>query len=272
MLKLFYIFVVFVVLNQHVLAQSGKYNANQHKSLSYTKLRTKTINSYKLVIKNNTITLNVPNRFSDLTRIIKNKLYEYHSEFELLFGEIPKDDVVVQIMDENYFFKKTGAPKWTNALYYKNAVMIPIGDELNLESTLKALKHEYLHSIIDSLTNGRCPGWLDEGLAQWVEGEENPALAEALDDWLSNNEPISLALLQGGFTKLRNEMVPAAYAQSLFSVNAMIQAFGLESLQGYFKKLKNGESQNIAFQDSFDVSILDYQRYLNKLLNKWHMH
>lgn len=272
MIRLIYIFAIIVVSNQHAIAQSGKYSTSKNKVLSFNNLKTNTVRSHKLLIKNNSITLNVPNRFEELTSLIKDKLFEYHSEFELLFGEIPKDDVVIKIMDESHFFEKTGAPKWTNALYYRNSVMIPIGAELNLESTLKALKHEYLHSVIDSLTNGRCPGWLDEGLAQWVEGEENPALAEALDQWLKVNQPVSLSLLQGGFTKLRNDMVPAAYAQSLFGVNAIIKAFGLDSLKEYFKKLKNGKSQNIAFQESFNITIVDYQRYLNKLLYKWHRH
>lgn len=264
--------LLIVAFSQISFAQSGKYRPSSDISKTKSYKSNVKYDTYKLLIGNGDITLLAPEQYNYITKIFKKKLLEYNDEFTKLFGEIPKFNVKIELMPDKYFFQKTNAPNWTNALYYKNSVMIPLGDNIDLNSILKALKHEYSHAVINSLTSGRCPGWLDEGLAQWVEGEENPALSVALNDWLTTNKPIPLSMLQGGFTKLKSDMVPAAYAQSLFSVNAVISAFGLEKLQVFFKKLREGESQHMAFQDSFSISILDYQRYLKKLLFKWHSH
>jgi hypothetical protein len=253
-------------------AQSGKFQNYPIKSLNQLQ-DSQTTEEYlsELSLDSGTrVTIIAPNYWTDIAEEFKTKLREYHVEFQDLFGNIPPFHSTVRIMEENDFFLKTRAPRWTNALFFKNEIMIPLGNEYDFESIHKALKHEFSHAAINSLTKGRCPGWMDEGLAQWIEGQENPALAKALERWLDTHQPIRLTLLQGGFTKLKTEMVPAAYAQSLFTINSMISSFGFEGIQEYFKMLRLNYNDMHAFEKSFNISKVDYERYLRALLEKWH--
>ena len=42
------------------------------------------------------------------------------------------------------------------------------------------LKHELTHSFLNSLAGGRCPTWLNEGMAQMMESRTSGTLAEPL--------------------------------------------------------------------------------------------
>lgn len=186
-------------------------------------------------------------RWSHLAEEVREILKETHQQFSGLFGTIPPLKTSVRLMDEELFFRRTKAPRWTNAMYYRGEIIIPLPNTgpIDHENIFRSVRHEFVHAIIHGLSGGKCPGWLDEGLAQWAEGSVNPALYPALERWVKDNGPVPLRLLGGGFTKLPKEMVPAAYAQSLLITTALIERHGFKHLGSYLSSLrKGGESES----------------------------
>jgi hypothetical protein len=104
-----------------------------------------------------------------------------------VFGDIPKLNVQVHLMPEEEYYALTSAPEWTNAIFYEGEILIPVRKTTSHESINRTIRHEFTHAVVDAMSDGKCPGWLDEGLAQWAEGEDNPALSPALLKWLGNN-------------------------------------------------------------------------------------
>lgn len=217
------------------------------------------------------LTLISPQAWTPLAERIRDVLEKTHDYYTSLFGEIPPITTAIRLMDEETFFLATGAPKWTNAMYYRNQIIIPLAlnTEIDMEALRRAVKHEYTHAVIHALSNGRCPGWLDEGLAQWAEGSENPALQPALRSWVATSGAVPLDILQGGFTKLDSKIVPAAYAQSLYSAYVVMNSFGFESLREYFDRLRNGEDKTAAFKESFEISEKRFEQKLGQSLARW---
>ena len=217
-----------------------------------------------------TLTLIAPSKWSDLSVKLSESLHDAHNDFTNLFGEIPSFKTSVRLMDEENFYAVTGAPAWTNALYYRGQIIIPLSTDqrLDYQNVKRALVHEFMHAVTNSLSNGKCPGWLDEGLAQWAEGDENPALQPALKSWVSSNGPVPLGLLQGGFTRLVPEMVAPAYAQSLFATTAMINTYGFKEIRKYFDELHDGRTES-AFSRAFNIKEADFESRLGKSLRKW---
>jgi hypothetical protein len=174
-------------------------------------------------------------------------------------------------MTEKDFFKLTGAPKWTNAMYYRGKILIPIdiARGIDEEQIFRSLRHEYTHAVLHHLSAGKCPGWFDEGIAQWIEGEENPVLNPALRRWLRTNGLIPFSMLGGGFTGLRSEMVAPAYAQSLFAVRYLIEQKGFDGIQTYLSALGTGYSHDRAFQLAFDMNQRAFEQKLEQNLRTW---
>lgn len=217
------------------------------------------------------LTLITPTTAATLADTIASSVRATHRRLCEIFGPVPPFSSTVRLMSETQFFAQTGAPKWTNALYLRQQILVPVSGNpaLELESILRSVRHEYTHAVLNNLAGAQVPGWLDEGLAQWVEGEENPVLRRALRDWLKGNKPIPLTMLQGGFTQLPTRMVPAAYAQSLFATKSLIRTFGLSSLQRYLKLLRAGAPRDQAFRIGFGLEESAFEARLQVALESW---
>ena len=217
------------------------------------------------------LTVISPTKWSDVTKQILRTLNDTHKEFTQLFAEIPAFSTSVRLMEETTFFELTGAPAWTNAMFFRGQIIIPLSSkkEIDLDNLVRSVKHEYTHAIMSSLSGGRLPGWLDEGIAQWFEGSESPGLRDALREWLKDHKPVSLSLLQGGFTKLNTEMVPAAYAQSLLATKALAEKFGFPAIGRFLILLREGVDKQSAFLTAFDMTQEAYDDELGKALTTW---
>lgn len=195
-----------------------------------------------------------------------------HERYKKMFGDIPPFQTTVRLMDKEAFYRETGAPAWTNAMYFKGKITIPLdaGGKIDLDDLYRSIKHEFSHAIIHSLSGGRCPGWLDEGLAQIAEGSVNPSVLPALKNWVYlNNAILPFSLLQGGFTKLESSMVAPAYGQSLLAAEELVRRFGTLKIGNFLRMLRNSFSQEGAFIRAFGLSLKRFERELNSKLITW---
>ncbi len=217
------------------------------------------------------LTLIAPSQWSDIASDISTELIQTHQQLTDLFGAVPPFRSSVRLLDEPTFYELTGAPGWTNAMFFRGEIIIPLStnEPIDLDNLHRSVKHEYSHAVFSALSGGFIPGWLDEGLAQWIEGEENPALRNSLRSYLLTAAPVPLNLLQGGFTKLSPRMVPAAYAQSLIAVQALLKAYGVDGISEYLRLLREQVSKETAFMTAFGISEGDFESRLDDTLSSW---
>lgn len=218
-----------------------------------------------------TLRMSTPDRWFQESAKIVAVLEQTHQEMTDRFGAIPPFASAVRLIEEEQFFISTGAPRWTNALFYRSEIMIPLklNERVDIENLARSVRHEYTHAIIHALSNGQCPGWIDEGLAEWAEGSENTALRPALLEYLQSNPPVPFELLQGGFTRLNTDMVAAAYAQALLATTALIETFGFRKLRAFFDQLRGGRPHGAAFESAFGVSEAVFEGRFTKRLSTW---
>jgi len=217
------------------------------------------------------LTLITPERWRSLAERLSKTLTLEHKNYSTLFGPIPAFKTAVRLMDEDAFYLATGAPTWTNAMFYRGQIILPLSltQVIDTENLERSLKHEYCHAVIHALSGGKAPGWIDEGLSQWAEGIENPALKPALYQFLQNNSPVGFRLLQGGFTKLDTNIVAAAYAQSFYAAKALISGAGFSAIGEYFKDLRNGKDRGKSFQNAFGLTDAEFEARLAETFVSW---
>lgn len=217
------------------------------------------------------LTLIAPDYWTDIATSVSNEIIKTHHQLTALFGAAPPFRTSVRIMEEQDFYELTGAPSWTNAMFFRGEIIIPLDSSqpIDMENLRRSVKHEYSHAVLSSMSGGAIPGWVDEGLAQWLEGDENPVLKSSFKKYLADDQPISLRLLQGGFTKLPNAMVPAAYAESLIAMQAIIKAYSTEKIGVYLAFLRRGQPSDKAFQLAFGIPIQTFEAKLKQTLISW---
>ncbi|MGH9530303.1 MAG: tetratricopeptide repeat protein, partial [Terriglobales bacterium] len=85
------------------------------------------------------------------------------------FGVAPRNSISVVLYTDQAFFDVTQAPSWSGAVN-DGKLRIPIQGITTVTPELaRVLKHELAHSFINQLSGGRCPQWLNEGIAQAME-------------------------------------------------------------------------------------------------------
>lgn len=206
-----------------------------------------------------------------LTSHVLGVLDQTYEELKVKFDSTPTRKVVLRFVSPSDFRRQTGAPDWTSAMFYRGEITIPFSEKrlLNMEELTLSLRHEYVHAVIAEFSGSRSPAWLDEGVAQIVEGPPNPIFGSALRNYISDNDALPLSSLHQGFTKLEKDLVPVAYAQSLFVAKYLVEKYGYEAMMNYFSFLKSRLSYSLAFELAFGKEMADFEVDLNEQLQKW---
>ena len=150
-------------------------------------------------------------------------------------------------------FLEASLPQWAVACYDNGSIRLtyrPYSDS-SIGVLYAVIRHEWTHLLVDLLAKGRCPNWLDEGLAQFVArplmNSEKTQLQQASRD----RNLLPLHLLQKPFHHLPEKQRRLAYLQSYAITKYLIQQFNFAALRGVLKHLGDGGSTDTAFQKVF---------------------
>ncbi|MGA8151240.1 MAG: peptidase MA family metallohydrolase [Terriglobales bacterium] len=173
------------------------------------------------------------------------------SEYEDLareFGIAPKSSIPVVLYTDKTYFDVTQAPSWTGAVN-DGKLRIPVQGVSSVTPDLaRVLKHELAHSFINQLSAGRCPQWLNEGLAQVVEPKQL-ANGSRLAELFRGQHEIPLNTLEGNFMRFSPIEAALAYDESLAAVQYINETYGMSDLQSVLERLGEGSSTEAALRN-----------------------
>jgi len=152
--------------------------------------------------------------------------------------------------------------EWTGALAFwdYNIILIPVRPG-NLEWAKRTLAHEITHLFVREATFGPfgdIPTWLNEGLAQYAEGEMEKYHREALDDAIKEDKLISVKSLGSSFPA-DPDKASLAYAQSDSLVSYLVDTYGWAKMRELLATFKEGSTYDKALQEvyGFDTNGLE---------------
>jgi len=152
--------------------------------------------------------------------------------------------------------------EWAGALAFTeyNIILVPVRSD-NLDWAKRALAHEVTHLLVREATFGPfgdIPTWLNEGLAQYAEGEMEENQRELLDRAIDEDEFISVRSLGSSFPTDPGQ-ARLAYAQSLSLVSYLVDTYGWSDMRELLAIFKDGSTYENALQKvySFDTSGLE---------------
>jgi tetratricopeptide (TPR) repeat protein len=152
------------------------------------------------------------------------------------FGDIesqldytPPEPIAVILYTGQSFADITQAPNWVGALN-DGRIRIPVQGLSDVTPELaRVLKHELTHSFVGQKSHGRAPTWLQEGVAQWMEGRRSSSSASALLDAAGQGIP-ALNAFGGSWMRLSGNTAAFAYAWSLAVVETIIDGGGVSDI------------------------------------------
>ncbi|MGD9763276.1 MAG: hypothetical protein AB7V27_06160 [Candidatus Binatia bacterium] len=175
----------------------------------------------------------------------------------------PDERIAVVLYPSEDFHDITQTPSWTAGVY-DGRIKLPVGglaaqDEAVLQRTLR---HEYGHVLVHRLSRGRCPVWLNEGVAIWGEEERDGERTDWAERTIAGRELLHLSDLAGAFTRLPPDRVPVAYAQSYLAVRELVDRHGAKQLRELLVRLGNGTPLEQAFREARLGELAAFERAL----------
>jgi len=201
-----------------------------------------------------------------LRRQILSALESDYDDLVRDLGNPPRDNILVTLYTEQAFFDVTHAPSWTGAIN-DGKLRVPISGLSSMTPELAhVLKHELAHSFIAHLSAGRCPPWLHEGIAQFLEPRSLGGEGRQLSLLFKAQGNIPLNILEGSFLRLSGAQVHIAYAESLAAVTYINDSYGLSDIQRILERISQGSSTEAALRATIHSDYgqleLDLARYL----------
>ena len=184
---------------------------------------------------------------------------------EDFFNHKPGSMITIYLTTSEREYKKYSlgeTPDWSQAVAYiqKRLIVLKLSSAEEIKRSPQILLHELTHIFVsDRLPQERIPVWLNEGLADYLSGDEL-----SLDDKviianaLAAKKIISLVDFDS-LIYFEQPQAKLAYAQALSAVQYFVRMHGIAKLQKLIQNLGNYRSINDAFEATVGYDFIDFE-------------
>jgi hypothetical protein len=185
---------------------------------------------------------------------VSNTLEAAYSRVGRTLNTYPPETVTAILYTGQQFRDITKSPSWAAAAY-DGRIRIPVLGALRDPGELdRVVTHEFVHAVIHQMYP-RLPGWLNEGLATYLEPGDHTWLLARLR---TADGMIPLARLTEAFHTLDGADATVAYAQSYVGARVLSERLGA-NLPVFLQYISNGTPLDQALL-LFNVAPADVER------------
>jgi len=192
----------------------------------------------------------------ELTEGVESRLSR--AKLEVNIPEERKPKVFVYTNAEELQSAMLFTKEWTGAVAFPDYnIILTQARADNLEWSKRALAHEITHLLVREATFGPfgdIPTWLNEGLAQYAEGEMEEYQHKLLDRAIEEDRLISVRSLGSGFPADPGQ-ASLAYAQSLSLVSHLVNTYGWAKMRELLAVFKAGSTYDNALLEVYTFNI-----------------
>jgi hypothetical protein len=184
-----------------------------------------------------------------LARDVLRTLETHFSAIESELNFTPPDSIGVVLYTQEAFADITRAPGWVGALN-DGRIRVPVQGLTGVTPELsRVLKHELTHSFVGQKTRGRAPTWIQEGLAQWMEGKRSGDNADELLQIYQSGNAAPLGRLEGSWMALPGDAAAYAYAWALANIEYIVETDGMGDIERILDRIGSGMQTEEALRD-----------------------
>lgn len=201
-----------------------------------------------------------------LQRGILPTLENQYLELRSTLGNAPPHNLLVMVYGNQTYQDVTEGPEWAGGEYDGRLRIRARGVDTLTPDFARTLKHELAHSFIGYMTKNRCPGWLNEGMAQMLEPRQWTQRAPELLAAFQAKKAFPLQALERGFGRFGEEDAHLAYLQAVATVEYIRSRHGMNSLLGLLEEMGRGVPHQQALRN---VLRMDYEDLDKEVAEHW---
>jgi hypothetical protein len=165
-------------------------------------------------------------------------------------------------------FRNGRVPGWASG-WNDGTVKLPVhGVRTVSPGLMRVLRHELAHSFVSARTAGNSPTWLQEGIAQWLEGADIARADADSGEALRSGRMLPLLSLEGPFDGFPEKTASLAYAESLSAVAHIRRTQGEEAIPCLLAALGNGLSADEALPAALGIGYAELQQAWDAYLRR----
>ena len=205
-------------------------------------------------------------------RLSYNVRYYLQEAYRLLgqdFDYRPDYKIIVLISDREQFESLGGWPAGTQGGYDGKIRLPLIGADYTPDHIRGIVWHEYTHLLVEDISKGRAPMWLNEGLA-YYEGfkymERRMAILKAAAD---KNRLIPLDSLDMALRTTDDQQQYWLACEEAYTLGAyMMKRYNKYTIREILKAMGEGETFEAVIKRKFNVSMKEFEKRWLTELNK----
>ncbi len=177
-----------------------------------------------------------------------------YNEVGNYLNQYPDEKIRITIINTYGAQSQADVPNWVSGVYDGEIHLYYCSDgepELGIIYTL--FRHEWTHLLVDLITHGNCPIWLNEGLAQVISRPLMSFEKQSLEHADRHGKLPSLSDLNQPFSELSSSERKIAYLQSAAIVGDMIDQTDYMSIRNLLQQLGSGIPIEAALKQTFRI-------------------
>ena len=203
-----------------------------------------------------------------LAREVLRALETHFAAIESELNYTPPDPIGVILYTHEAFADITRAPGWVGALN-DGRIRVPVQGLTQLTPALSlVLKHELTHSFVRQKTRAAAPTWVQEGIAQWMEGKRSGVNASLLLKVYDANQAMPLKDLEGPWMRLPDPIAAYAYAWALANIEYIVQVNGMSDVERILERIAAGSTTEAAVREVLHSDYADLMQSTAQYLRK----
>jgi len=207
----------------------------------------------------------------ELAREVLRTLEEHFRAIESELNFTPRESIGVILYTNQAFADITRAPAWVGAIN-DGRIRVPVQGLSSMTADLsRVLRHELAHSFIQMKTGGKCPVWLNEGIAQWLEGQRSGGYAALLVTAYERKVSVPLKVLEGPWMNFPDQMAGYSYAWSLGVVEYIIATSGMRDIERLLEQIAAGSSPEAACVSVLRMDYAELEQETVKYLRRTYL-
>ena len=204
----------------------------------------------------------------DLQQQLLATLDEGYRDLATQLGYEPSEKIIVILYTQKEFVDITDAPSWAGAIN-DGKLRIPMRGVTGMNPELaRVLKHELTHSFLSSLAGGRCPTWLNEGMAQMMEPRSSSIFAQPLAVLFQQRKAIPFSVLEHPFIRFSDAQAQVAYAESLSGVEYLRERYGMGEVLRMLRNIGSGVEPELALRQRTGMDYSAFAQRVGEYLAK----
>jgi len=203
----------------------------------------------------------------ELRRQVLATLESEYGEISAALAYAPDGPIPVILYMDRGYFESGDVPSWASA-YNDGKLRVSVVGVTSVSPGLaRTLKHELAHSFVAGLTNHRCPTWLNEGVAEWLEPRSLSGDSRKLASLYAAHRQLPLNQLEGDFLEFSGPEAMLAYDESLAAVDYLSGAYGAGAVAVLLRRIGEGASPEAALRSVSGLGYAGFEGALGRSLN-----